>query len=923
MRYRTLGWLLAGAWIGAWPLAAHADYLSNARADLQKGDLRAAQIELRNAVRADPQNGEAHYWLGRVSFELGDPVAAEREADAASARGFDKQLTTRLLAQSLMAQNRFNDLLTRLQPGGKDANLDATILVYRGYAEIGLHQPDLAQKAFADAEREAPNAVEPLMAESRLLAERGDLDGALARIDHAIQVQPKSVEALLTKSQLLRAKGDMHGAMAVLNALIKDQPSIVQARLERASLEIALSQTKEAEADIGIVTAATPGNVQAVYLKAVIAAQAKNYKEADDDLGRIANFIPRIPRAYLLLAVVKEQLGQIEQAEDAAQRYLARAPNDLMAYKTLARIEFAKQQPQKVIDTLSKIADSGKADADTYDLLGRAYAVTGQDQQAVKALEKAQSLAPQDVGVQTRLASVRMSMGEPNAAVGDLEHTLALAPKLPAVGEELFLAALSTGDMKKAADTLEKIKAAQGDTPVVENLTGVLQLANFNIIDARKTFFDLTAAHPDFIPGQINLARVLALEGDGTGAEKVLAGVLDKHPTAQPALGMLTADYAQSNRLRDAVKLMENAHTAQPDNPQFVASLGDLYIRSGNAQKALDLAQQVKGPSALSDPILNLEAASQLALGQRDHARDTYSQLVKQDPGNIPVRTRLVGLLVDAGDYGSARDVLKAGIAANPRNYQLLLNYALIDLRATGLDAAMATADTLIAQDREFTPALALKGDIYMAANRPDDAIKAYQDALTASPSTMFLSRVVGADLRAGRQNAAQLVLTSWLEQHPKDLVAIEQAAELYIASGNMDAAAKDLQAILAEKPHDAVALNNLAWVYQQQHNPQAIDLARQAYLLAPGAQTADTLGWILTTSGKPDTGVLLLRQASAQAANDPRVQYHYAVALNDTGNRADAMKLLTAIVAVKADFTEKTQAQQLLDQLNKATDGG
>ena len=148
MRYRSLGWLLLGAWIGVWPLAAHADYLSNAREALKKGDVRAAQIELRNAVRSDPQNAEAHYWLGHVSFELGDPVAAEREAAAALARGFDPQLATRLLGQTLIAQNKFDDLLRQLKPDGKDPNLDATILVFRGYAEAGLKHPDAAQKAF-------------------------------------------------------------------------------------------------------------------------------------------------------------------------------------------------------------------------------------------------------------------------------------------------------------------------------------------------------------------------------------------------------------------------------------------------------------------------------------------------------------------------------------------------------------------------------------------------------------------------------------------------------------------------------------------------------------------------------------------------------------------------------------------------------
>jgi len=920
MRHRSLIWLTTGVLIGAWPLLAHADYLSSARAALAKGDLRSAQIDLRNAVRADPQNGEAHYWLGRVSFELGDPVAAQREAEAATARGFDQHLTTRLLGQSLLIQNLYNDVLTKMQPGGKDADLDATILVFRGYAEIGLHKPDLAQQAFNEAEKEAPNAVEPLLAESRLLAGQGNVDGALARINHAIAVQPKSVDALLAKSQLLRAKGDLAGATTVLDGLIKDQPSIIQARLDRASLEIAANNSKAAQDDIDIVTKAMPGNVQAIYLKAVMAAQAKNYKDADSYLGRIAGFVGRIPRAYLLLAVVKEQLGQLEQAEDAAQRYLARAPEDLAAYKVLARIEFAKREPGKAIDVLQKIADSGKGDAESYDLLGRAYAVTGQSEQSVKAFEKAESLAPTDVGVQTRLATVRMGMGEPGVAMGDLEHTLQLAPKQPAVGEALFFAALATGDMNKTADALQKIKAAEGDTPVVENLTGLLQLAKLDMVDARKTFTDLSVAHPEFIPGQINLARVLAMQGDGPGAEKVLGNVLTKTPAAEPALTMLASDYAQSNRLADAVTLLEHAHTAHPDDPRIAASLGDLYIRSGNAQKALDLASQIKGPSALSEQILSLTAASQLALGQRDRARDTYSQMLKQDPSNLGVRRRLVGLLVEAGDYDSARNTVKAGIALSPHNYQLLLDYALIDLRATGMDAALATADTLISQDREFVPALALKGDIYLAANRPEDAAKSFGDILAASPSTMFLTRLVGADLRAGHRSAARLALADWLDKHPKDLVALEQAAELDIASGNTDAAATHLQAILAEKPHEPVALNNLAWVYQQQHNPEALNLARQAYLLAPSPQTADTLGWILTSSGQSDTGVMLLRQASAQAANDPRVQYHYAVALSDTGDKAEAIKLLTAVVAVKADFTEKAQAQQLLDALNKGT---
>jgi predicted Zn-dependent protease len=144
----------------------------------------------------------------------------------------------------------------------------------------------------------------------------------------------------------------------------------------------------------------------------------------------------------------------------------------------------------------------------------------------------------------------------------------------------------------------------------------------------------------------------------------------------------------------------------------------------------------------------------------------------------------------------------------------------------------------------------------------------------------------------------------------------LEQLAEIHIGIDRLPEAKGYLETILAAKPHDAVALNNLAWVYQQTKDPRAQSLARQAYILAPGAQTADTLGWILTTGGDSEAGVNLLRQASAEAANDPRVLYHFAVALKNTGKKDEAKRVLAEVVANKAQFKEKADAEQLLESL-------
>ena len=59
MRKQHLSRLLLIGWLSIVPLAARADDLADARKAMQTGDLRTALIDLRNAVRSDPQNADA------------------------------------------------------------------------------------------------------------------------------------------------------------------------------------------------------------------------------------------------------------------------------------------------------------------------------------------------------------------------------------------------------------------------------------------------------------------------------------------------------------------------------------------------------------------------------------------------------------------------------------------------------------------------------------------------------------------------------------------------------------------------------------------------------------------------------------------------------------------------------------------------
>jgi predicted Zn-dependent protease len=301
-------------------------------------------------------------------------------------------------------------------------------------------------------------------------------------------------------------------------------------------------------------------------------------------------------------------------------------------------------------------------------------------------------------------------------------------------------------------------------------------------------------------------------------------------------------------------------------------------------------------------------------------ARDTLQALVAAQPDSTEARRQLIAVLIDAKDYEAARQVVSAGLARTPQNLQLLEYYLQIDFADGGLKRALATADRLHGQLLTFVPAAGLRGDAYMLAKQPQDAAAAYQAALQASPSPYLVGRLAAAQVAAGQAPAAMQTLQDWTTKHPQDLVLVQTLASMQISAGDWDQAEASLKAVLAKQPHDPVALNNLAWVYQHKGDPQAETLAQQAYVLSSSSgQTADTLGWILTKQGHAAKGLPLLRQANDELPTDPSIAFHLAVALKDTGQRDAAVSLLHKLVADKAAFQEKAQAQQLLSTLSKS----
>jgi Tfp pilus assembly protein PilF len=92
-----------------------------------KGNLKAAEIELRNAVRESPQDPVLHARLADVYLQLGDSAAAEREARSARERDGDEADYLPVLTDALLRQEKFANLLDLVKPGERPPMLESKV----------------------------------------------------------------------------------------------------------------------------------------------------------------------------------------------------------------------------------------------------------------------------------------------------------------------------------------------------------------------------------------------------------------------------------------------------------------------------------------------------------------------------------------------------------------------------------------------------------------------------------------------------------------------------------------------------------------------------------------------------------------------------------------------------------------------------
>jgi tetratricopeptide (TPR) repeat protein len=267
---------------------------------------------------------------------------------------------------------------------------------------------------------------------------------------------------------------------------------------------------------------------------------------------------------------------------------------------------------------------------------------------------------------------------------------------------------------------------------------------------------------------------------------------------------------AKHGDLKSAERLWVAAIAYGDDSPETHRRLAELYLQSGNHERAVALLS-VAASSAPSDaPLIAKLAEAYQASGELDKAKTHWLRVKELDPGTAPL-LQLALIHHRQGDLDAAANFYGEVIGLDRSQTEAHLNLGKIHIAAARLDAAQACLDTALETSPHDPQILCCLGEVKGMQGDLDQAIAYFEKALAAEPDFGPALSDMGLAMQKKKDwPTAVKWLRDAIHVEPKNVNAWLTLGAAYQQLGQLDMAILTQERALALFPHHPQVLSSL-----------------------------------------------------------------------------------------------------------------
>lgn len=188
------------------------------------------------------------------------------------------------------------------------------------------------------------------------------------------------------------------------------------------------------------------------------------------------------------------------------------------------------------------------------------------------------------------------------------------------------------GSLRAALDEMRASMAAKSDFPEGQAVIGGLAMATRNWAVAEAAFAEAVFLDPQLVQIWLTRARIAAALGDPSEARAILTTAYEKNPHNVAVAGELAQLLLGQGRLGEAIPLLREFVTANPDDQDARINLAFALLQTGDLQAAGAEIGRLRSANGNRAEVMILHGLYQLAKGDVVGSRDTVRSLKSLHP---------------------------------------------------------------------------------------------------------------------------------------------------------------------------------------------------------------------------------------------------------------------------------------------------